>query len=173
MSGDHALLVVGLVAGFLIGFGARQILSALHLGEKVTLTSWWHEDGDYVLKFSDGSAYKGDCTVWYNYESAVRCPTGTERWLGNWWQAIKWGRHNDKQVHHLDETLDVAPPRVLMDTPVHQPCQCRASSCGHRKIPCGTKPAFDFMLAGWVDSVILCAACKPVQAPGAKSSPKS
>lgn len=65
----------------------------------VELTSWLKEGFDYILKFSDGSAYRGDCTVWYDYETATRCSTPTERWLGNWWQAIKWGRHDDKQVN--------------------------------------------------------------------------
>lgn len=67
--------------------------------EPVVLISWWREGTlDYVLKFSDGSAYRGFCAVWYDYETATRCPTSTERWLGDWEKAIEWGRHNDKRV---------------------------------------------------------------------------
>ena len=71
--------------------------SAAGVPEPVVLVSWWKEDYDYVLKFSDETAYRGNCTVWHDYETAIRCPTSTESWLSNIWEAVKWGRHDDKK----------------------------------------------------------------------------
>jgi hypothetical protein len=54
------------------------------------LESFEKRKRDYILRFSDGSAYRGDCTVWHTYPDGRRCWTMTESWLAEEWEKIRW-----------------------------------------------------------------------------------
>lgn len=84
---------------FLSGLAAGWALSrraAVLGGREMRLISWWKEGGDLVLH-TDSGVYKGSCTVWSDYRTAKRMPTRLESRLRDIWEAVKWGRHDDKR----------------------------------------------------------------------------
>ena len=67
---------------------------------KPTLVSWWRieDDGDYVLRYSDGWEVRGDCTVWHDHLTGKRVPSWLEHDLSEVWKLIEWGRLDDKKA---------------------------------------------------------------------------
>jgi hypothetical protein len=63
--------------------------------------------------------------------------------------------------------------RIELNEPVDAPCECGDYKCSHSGT-CGARPAFDFMLEGWPDSITLCDACKaePIDIPIKPSLPR-
>jgi hypothetical protein len=57
--------------------------------EKPVLESSEKRKHGYILRFSDGSAYRGNCTVWHTYPDGRRCGTMTESWLADEWEKIR------------------------------------------------------------------------------------
>ena len=48
---------------------------------------------------------------------------------------------------------------ITLDEPTDHPCDCMSARCNHTGGRCGAKPARDFALSGWPDSMTLCDAC--------------
>ncbi len=49
--------------------------------------------------------------------------------------------------------------RIESDEPTDAPCMCANVACKHAGRSCGTRPARDLMLSGWLDALALCAMC--------------
>lgn len=48
---------------------------------------------------------------------------------------------------------------IELDEPSDQACECASQEHNHAGFRCGARPARNFMLSGWPDSIIQCDAC--------------
>lgn len=64
------------------------------------VVSWFRlEDGDYVIKLNSGRTYRGECTLWYDFNTAQVVDHGETRdALMRFEKLIEWGRLDDKRI---------------------------------------------------------------------------